>query len=146
MCLRLPTASRTRDLHFDTEDGQQLKWTFQIAEVNKVLASVSYLGVVDHNRRLVFDQDLDTGEDIIFIAKKTHGELIKMRRDRNVWVIDAYIEDDTEQGSVGRSKHHSLQSISPESTVKFVLTVKDHKVGMRGVRVMPSAVRPSRTT
>ena len=35
------------DLQFDTEDGKKLNWTFQIAEANKVLASVSYL--VDHN-------------------------------------------------------------------------------------------------
>ena len=84
------------DLHFDTEDGQKLNWIFQIADVNKALASVSYL--VDHNHRVVFDQDLDTGEDIIFITNKTNGESIKMRRDRSVWVIDAFIDDDTEQG------------------------------------------------
>ena len=60
------------------------------------MASVSYL--VDHNHRVVFNQDLDTGEDISFITNKTNGESIKMRRDRNVWLIDAYIEDDTEQG------------------------------------------------
>ena len=70
------------DLHFDTEDGKKLNWTFQIAEVNKVLASVSYL--VDHNHRVVFDQDADTGEDISFITNKTNGEAIKMRRDKNV--------------------------------------------------------------
>ena len=83
------------DLHFDPEDGQKLNWTFQIAEVNKVLASVSYL--VDHIHRVVFDQDLHTGEDVSFITNKTNGGSIKMRRDRNVWVIDAHIEDDTEQ-------------------------------------------------
>ena len=54
----------------------------QIAEMNKVLASVSYL--VDHDNRVVFDQDLDTGEDTRFITNKTSGESIKMRRDRNV--------------------------------------------------------------
>ena len=64
--------------------------------MNKVLASVSYL--VDHNRRVVFDQDLDTGEDISFITNKTNGESIKMRRDRRVGVIHAFIDDDTEQG------------------------------------------------
>ena len=84
------------DLHFDTEDGQKLNWTLQIAEVNKALASVSYL--VDHNHRVVFDQDLDTGEDISFITNKTNGKSIKMRRDRSVWVIVAFIADDTEQG------------------------------------------------
>ena len=83
------------DLHFEAEDGKLLNWTFQIAEVNKVLASVSYL--VDHNHRVVFDQDEDTGEDISFITNKTNGEAIKMRRDKNVWVIDAYLEEDDEQ-------------------------------------------------
>ena len=83
------------DLHVEVEDGKKLNWTFQIAEVNKVLASVSYL--VDHNHRVVFDQDADTGEDISFITNKTNGEAIKIRRDKNVWVIDAYIEEDAEQ-------------------------------------------------
>ena len=84
------------DLHFDTEDGQKMNWSFQIAEVNKVLASVSYL--VDHNHRVVFDQDDDTGEDISFITNKVNGQAIKMRRDKNVWVVDAYIDDEAEQG------------------------------------------------
>ena len=84
------------DLHFDTEDGQKMNWAFQIAEVNKVLASVSYL--VDHNHRVVFDQDDDTGEDISFITNKVNGQAIKMRRDKNVWVVDAYIDDEAEQG------------------------------------------------
>ena len=60
------------------------------------MASVSYL--LDHNHRVVFNQDFDTGEDMSFITKKTNGESIKMRRDRDVWFIDAYIEDNTEQG------------------------------------------------
>ena len=80
--------------HLDTEDGHSLSWTIQIAEVHKVLASVSYL--VDHNHRVVFDQDLDTSKDVSFITDKTNGEPIKMRRDRNVWVIDAYSVEDPE--------------------------------------------------
>ena len=83
------------DLHFDTEDGKKFNWTCQIADVSKVLASVSYF--VDHNHRVVFDQDADTGEDIRFVTNKTNAEAIKMRRDRNVWVIDAYIEEKAEQ-------------------------------------------------
>ena len=94
------TANRSKnegetDLHFDTEDGKKLNWTFQIAEVDKVLASVSYL--VDHNHRVVFDQDADTGEDISFITNKTNGEALMMRRDRNVWVVDAYTEEEAEE-------------------------------------------------
>ena len=37
-------------------------------------------------------------EDISFITSKIDGETLKMRRDRNVWVIDAYIEEDIGQG------------------------------------------------
>ena len=100
-------ASRPQtDTYLDTGDGQKLNWTFQIAEVNKVLASVSYL--VDHNHRVVFDQDLDTGEDISFITNKIDGESIAMRRDRNVWAIDAS-KRILSQVSRGRSKHHSLR-------------------------------------
>jgi hypothetical protein len=75
--------------------GKNSNWTFQIAEVTKVLASVSYL--VDNNHRVVFDQDEDTGQDISFITDKTSGDVINMRRDRNVWVIDAYIEEEAAQ-------------------------------------------------
>ena len=61
-----------------------------------MLASVSYL--VDHNHRVIFDKDMDSGKDISFIVNKKSGDSIKMRRDRNVWVIDAYITDDSEPG------------------------------------------------
>ena len=91
---RIPNEGEA-DMKFETEDGQALNWTFQIAEVNKVLASVSHL--VDNKHRVVFDQD-EHGRDISFITNKTTGQSIKMRRERNVWVIDAYIVEDAESG------------------------------------------------
>ena len=90
---RIPNEGEA-EMNFETEDGQALNWTFQIAEVNKVLASVSHL--VDNRHRVVFDQDEATGRDISFITNKGTGKSIKMRRDRNVWVIDAYIDEDVE--------------------------------------------------
>ena len=80
------------DLEFKTEEGHDLNWTFQIAEVNKVLASVSSL--VDTRHRVVFDKDDKTGLDISFITSKATGKSVKMRRERNVWVIDAFVEED----------------------------------------------------
>ena len=59
-----------------------------------MLASVSYL--VDHNHRVVFDKDIKSGRDISFITNKATGASIKMRRDRNVWVIDAFVSEDPE--------------------------------------------------
>ena len=73
------------------EEGQTLKWTFQIAEVNKVLASVASL--VDDSHRVVFDKDEATGTDISFITHKPTGKVVRMRRERNVWVIDAFMTE-----------------------------------------------------
>ena len=80
------------DFEFSTTEGNSLKWTFQIAEVNKVLASVSSL--VDSNHRVTFDRDDKTGTDISFILDKRTGMQTKMRRERNVWVVDAMVEED----------------------------------------------------
>ena len=80
------------DLEFKTEEGHDLSWTFQIAEVNKVLASVSSL--VDTRHRVVFDKDDKTGLDISFITNKVTGKSVKMRRERNVFEIDAFVEED----------------------------------------------------
>ena len=59
------------DLEFKTEEGHDLNWTFQIAEVNKVLASVSSL--VDTRHRVVFDKDDKTGLDI-FYHQQSHRQ------------------------------------------------------------------------
>ena len=73
-------------------EGHHHKWTFQIAEVNKVLASVSAL--VDSGHKVIFEKDEKTGADISFIVQKSTGMSTKMRRDRNVWVIDAWVEEE----------------------------------------------------
>ena len=91
---RIPNEGET-DLKFATKDGIQANWPFQIAEVNKVLASVSYM--VDTGHRVVFDQDDVSGEDISFITNKKTGVSIKMRRDRQVWVVDAFVEEEIDE-------------------------------------------------
>ena len=82
------------DLAFLTKEGNGHSWTFQIAEVNKVLAAVSAL--VDANHRVIFDKDEKSGVDISFITDKATGVSTKMRRDRNVWVVDAWIDEEVE--------------------------------------------------
>ena len=77
---------------FRTREGQPFSWLFQVAEVNKILASVSAL--VDSGRRVTFENDEDTGVDCSFITHKTTGESIRMRRHNNVWVIDAYVDEE----------------------------------------------------
>ena len=91
---RIPNEGET-DLKFATKDGVQANWPFQIAEVNKGLASVSHM--VDTGHRVVFDQDDVSGEDISFITNKKTGVSIKMRRDRQVWVVDAFVEEEIDE-------------------------------------------------
>ena len=89
----IPNEGET-ELSFDTSNGRDISWLFQVAEVNKVLASVSF--PVDHDHRVVFDRDERTGEDTSFILNKKTGACIKMRRDRQVWVVDAYVEEEVD--------------------------------------------------
>ena len=77
---------------FRTREGQPLSWLFQVADVNKFLASVSAL--VDSGHRVTSECDEDTGVDCSFITHKTTGESIRMRRDNNVCVIDAYVDEE----------------------------------------------------
>ena len=87
---RIPNEGEA-DFIFQDKDGKNHSWTFQVAEVNKVLASVS--AMVDSGHRVVFDRDDATGTDLSFIINKKTGNSIRMRRDRNVWVIDAFVDD-----------------------------------------------------
>ena len=80
------------DFKFTTEEGNDESYVFQVAEVNKVLCAVSYL--VDKNNRVTFDRDEKTGVDTSQVFNKTTGKMTKLRRDRNVRVIDAYKEED----------------------------------------------------
>jgi hypothetical protein len=85
------------DFNFTTQDGQEQNYTFQIAEVNKALCAVSYL--VDQGNQVIFDQDEATGMDTSRIINKRTGKIIQLVRDRNVWTIDAYVDDETNESS-----------------------------------------------
>ena len=88
---RIPNEGEV-DFEFETKDGKRHSWLFQIAEVNKVLASVSSL--VDAGHRVTFEKDDVTGLDMSYIVNKSSGESIKMHRERNVWTIDTFVNED----------------------------------------------------
>ena len=46
---------------------------------------------MDHKCRVVFDMDDDTGEDVSYIYDKAARKMAKMRRDGNVWKVDAIV-------------------------------------------------------
>ena len=89
---RIPNEGET-DLKFKNKAGHAQAWVFQVAGVDKVAAAVSSL--VGASNYVVFDCSEKSREDVSFITNKATGHSVRMRRERNVWVPDAYIEEDT---------------------------------------------------
>ena len=88
------------DFTFVTDGGQEETWTFQVAAVNKALCAVSYL--VDHGYRVIFDRDDATGVDTSHILNKATGKTINMVREKNVWTIDAFIDEEDKKAPFAR--------------------------------------------
>ena len=80
------------DFIFKTTEGQLQSFVFQVAETNKPLGAASYF--VDNGFRVIFDKDMKTGTDLSMMVNKATGEVTRFRRDRNIWVLDAIVEDE----------------------------------------------------
>ena len=80
------------DLKFSTTEGNKQCLTFQIAEVNKALCSISNL--VDGGYKVVFDKNVKTDQDTSHMIHKETGVITRYRRTRNVWVLDAFVDID----------------------------------------------------
>ena len=91
---RIPNEGEV-DLKFQTEDGTNADFVFQVAEVNKALCAVSY--AVDHGYKVVFDKDKRTGRDLSVMTHKETGDVLKLRREKNVWVLDVLVPVDDEE-------------------------------------------------
>ena len=63
---------------------------FQVAEVNKALASIA--DRVDHGYRVIFDKDDRTGKDVSYMLHKKTKKVVKMTRDGNVWKVAAIVD------------------------------------------------------
>ena len=92
---RIPNEGEV-DFKFTTMEGNDEQFVIQIAEVNKALGSVSYL--VDQGYRVTFDKDLKTGRDISFMLNKKTNVMSRFRRERNIWILDAFVEVDENTG------------------------------------------------
>ena len=67
-----------------TRNGTWAQWIFQVAAVNKPLVSVSKL--IDDGWRVVFD------EEASYIKHQRTGNIINIRRERGVFVVDAFVD------------------------------------------------------
>ena len=70
-------------VRFMTQDGTWCEWIFQVAGIHKPLVSVSKL--IEAGYRVVFD------EENSYIIHKRTKQIIKMRKERGVFVVDAYV-------------------------------------------------------
>ena len=96
---RIPNEGEV-DFAFQTIEGNSEEIVVQIAEVNKALGAVSYL--VDKGYRVVFDKDLVTGKDISYMMKKETKVTSRFRRERNIWILDVFVDQADEDESFHR--------------------------------------------
>ena len=89
------------DFPFVTSEGNEHTVTMQIAEVNKALGSVAYF--VDNKYRVVYDTDEKTGDDISMMTHKPSGRITRFRRERNIWILDAFAPSDSIDGEPNKS-------------------------------------------
>ena len=82
---RIPNLGEQR-VPFWTPDGVGTSWLFQVAAINKPLVSVVKLN--EDGWRVVFDIDFS------YLEHKQTGKVIKLRRERGVYIVDAYLEKD----------------------------------------------------
>ena len=87
------------DLKFNTVEGHEQWLTFQIAEVNKALCSISSL--VDEGYKIVFDKNTKTDQDTSYMIHKETCVITRFRRARNVWVLDAFVDVENNDISQG---------------------------------------------
>ena len=85
---------------FETIEGHKETFIFQVAEVNKALGSVAY--VVDRAFRVVYDKNMETGEDMSYMVHKPTKKTFRFRRTRNVWVLDAIVGVESVFGDFSR--------------------------------------------
>ena len=78
---------------FESLEGHQESFVFQIAAVNKALGSGAYM--VDHGFRVVYDKDMDTNEDMSYMIHKATKRAFRFRREENVWILDAVVAADS---------------------------------------------------
>ena len=80
---RIPDTCQQK-VDFGTGEGVGTSWVFQAARINKPLVSVAKLNT--DGWRVVFDIDGS------YIEHKRTGKLISLRRERGVFVVDAFLE------------------------------------------------------
>ena len=84
---------------------------FQVAGVNKPLASLAKL--IHDGWKIVFDSELS------YLQHKRSGKVIKLRKERGVFVVDAYLVQDPKTDAEARKFIGSLGKCSAKNESVF---------------------------
>ena len=57
--------------------------------------------MVDRAFRVVYDKDMDTGEDLSYMIHKPTKKVFRFRREKNVWILDAVVTAESVFGFSG---------------------------------------------
>ena len=87
-------------IRFMIIDGTWTEFMFQVAAINKPLVSVSKLN--ESGYWVVFDEDKS------YILHKKTKKVIHMRKERGVFMIDAYVAKKPSQGFKGQRRSTRL--------------------------------------
>jgi hypothetical protein len=91
---RIPNQGEQR-VPFMTREGSWMEIVFQVAKINKPLLSVSKL--IDGDMRVVFDKDRS------YLYNKVTGDIVRIKRERGVFVLEAFSEFDPNKSARTRS-------------------------------------------
>ena len=88
------------NLKFWTKEGVSASLIFQVADINKPLMSVSH--ATDNDYCVVFNKH--EGVDVSYILHKPTDTVMRLRRERGIFLLDAWTEEEIGDKTTGFSR------------------------------------------
>ena len=87
-------------LNFWSKEGIKAGLKFQLAAINKPLASVSHM--TDNDYCVVFNKH--EGRDASYVMHKPSNQVMRLRRERGIYILDAWTEEEIGETTAENSK------------------------------------------
>ena len=100
---------RVKYLKFWTKEGVMACLMFQVADINKPLGSVSHM--TDNDYCVVFNKH--EGVDVSYVLHKPTDTIMRLRRERGIYILDAWTEE--EMSNMSTEKEAALALFSRPS-------------------------------
>ena len=87
-------------LNFWSKEGIKAGLKFQLAAINKPLSSVSHM--TDNDYCVVFNKH--EGRDASYVMHKPSNQVMRLRRERGIYILDAWTEEEIGETTAEHSK------------------------------------------